>query len=107
MGRQKGGVNKSQAVREILTKNPEMKAKEVVAALAEKGIEINTPLYYFIKGQMKGRKGRPKKVHQMEAGVAAPAAHSDALSTILKVKKLADDLGGLKKLRALVEALSE
>ena len=83
-----------------------MKAKEVVAALAEKGIKINTPLYYFIKGKMKGRNGR-RKVRQKEAGVAAPSGSGDALSTIVKVKKLADDVGGLKKLKALVDALSE
>ena len=32
---------------------------------------------------------------------------SDALSTILKVKALANEVGGLKKLKALVDALSE
>jgi hypothetical protein len=103
MAKQKGGVNKSQAVRELLAKNPEMKAKEVVATLATQGIKINPPVYYFVKGTMKSRKGRRRKV----ASLAAPSANGDPLSTIIKVKKLAVDVGGLKKLKALVEALSE
>ena len=62
---------------------------------------------------MKGRKGRRKKAHQMIADVsatmgangAAPAKTRDVIATILKVKHLAAEVGGLKKLTALVEAL--
>ena len=100
------GVNKSQAVRELLTKNPEMGAREVITALAAQGIKINPPLYYFVKGKMKGRKGRRRQGRKKEV-VAAPSVNGDALSTILKVKKLAAEVGGLKKLKALVEALSD
>jgi hypothetical protein len=107
MARRKNGVNKSEEIRQLLKANPKITAKEVVATLAEKGISINKNLYYFIKGRMKGRKGRKKKARLMIANVAAATgtAKSDALATILKIKALADDVGGLKKLKALVEAL--
>jgi hypothetical protein len=117
MPRQKNGVNKSEEIRQLLKANPEIGAQEAIAALGAKGIKISDNLYYFVKGHIKGRKGKKKKAQHVVAnigetnGVAKVAEannvpKSDALSTILKVKALAIDVGGLKKLKALVEALS-
>lgn len=39
--------------------------------------------------------------------VAVDAGSTDAVATILKVKKLADEIGGMKTLKSLIEALSE
>ncbi len=39
MAKQKESVNKSAAVRELLEQNPKMPVKEIIATLAEKGIE--------------------------------------------------------------------
>ena len=80
---------------------------EVIAALAERGIKVTDALVYFIKGQLQGRKTRKRKVQKLVAKVAETTGNVDALSTILKVKKLAGEVGGIKKLKALVEALSE
>jgi hypothetical protein len=109
MARQKNGVNKSEQIRLLLTANPNIGAQEAVATLGAKGIKISDNLYYFVKGRIKGRKGRKKKAQQVIAKVAEAnnVPKSDALSTILKVKALAGDVGGLKKLKALVEALSD
>jgi predicted PP-loop superfamily ATPase len=107
MARTKGGVNKSEEIRQLLKANPKITAKETVAAMEEKGLEISENLYYFIKGKMKGRRGRKKKANKMVASVTASTGgnRSSAVSTILKVKALADEVGGLKNLKALVEAL--
>jgi hypothetical protein len=105
MARKRDGINRSQAVRELLSTNPKMKAKEVVTTLAAKGIDIKPALVYFVKGQMKGKKGR-RKAQPHGAAVAAMSSNGDALTTILRVKKLAEEVGGLRKLKALVEALS-
>jgi hypothetical protein len=107
MAKQKDGVNKSQAVRELLTTNPKLTTQEIITTMAGQGIKVKPPLVYFVKGRMRGRKGRRRKVQQEGASVSAPSGTSDPLSTILKVKKLAVEVGGLKKLKALVEALSE
>jgi hypothetical protein len=109
MAKKKNGVNKSEAIRELLKASPELSAQDAVAALAARGIEVSDNLVYFIKGKIKGRKGRKKKAQQVVAKVAETnnVPKSDALSTILKVKALASDVGGLKKLKALVEALSD
>ena len=107
MAKQKNGVSKSEEVRQLLKANSKITAKEVVAALAEKGIKISDNLYYFVKGQMKGRRGRRRKAQKVITKVAEAtgAGRSDALTTILKVKAMAHEVGGLKKLKALVEAL--
>jgi hypothetical protein len=103
----KNGVSKSEEIRQLLTANPELKAGEVVAKMHEKGIKVSDNLYYFVKGQMKGRKARKKRTDKMVAKVAETTGPVDALSTILKVKKLAAEVGGMKKVRALIEALCE
>ena len=108
MAKRKNGVNKSEEIRQLLKAKPQIGAKEAIAALGAKGVEVSDALFYFVKGHIKGRKGRKKKAKQVVAKVAETnnVPKTDALSTILKVKALATDVGGLKKLKALVEALS-
>jgi hypothetical protein len=102
--------SKSSAIHDVLKGNRHLTANEVVSALAEKGISVTDGLVYFVKGQMKGRR---KKVKQMVAQVAAttstatPTSNADAVKTILKVKGWASEVGGMKKLKSLVDALSE
>jgi hypothetical protein len=43
----------------------------------------------------------------MVTRVAATNGHLDPVNTILKIKSWASEVGGLKKLKALVDALSE
>jgi hypothetical protein len=104
MPRTKGGVNKSEEIRQVLKANPRIKAKEVVAKLDEKGIKVAETLVYFVKGKLRGRRGRRRKARQMVARVAA-TGNSDPVATILKVRRWAEELGGMKKLKALVDAL--
>jgi hypothetical protein len=100
-----GEVNKSQEIRDLLTLNPKIKASEAVAQLAQRGIKIAPGLFYFIKGRM-GR--RRKQRRHVEAGATAGITRNgDVLATIKKIKGLAGEVGGLKKLKALVEELSE
>jgi hypothetical protein len=109
MAKQKNGVNKSEEIRQMLRANPKVSAKEVRDALQAKGIKISEHLYYFVKGNMLGKKARKNKAKNMVAKVAASTGtgNADALSTILKIKSLANEVGGLKRLRALVEALTD
>lgn len=121
MGRKKlaeGEINKSQLIRDLLKENPKIKANDAVSALAEKGVTIKASLFYIVKGKVAGRKSRRKKnklkaVSMMTAStngdaVATPAkGKSDALVMIRKIKGLAAEVGGLRSLKALVDALSE
>ena len=108
-----GGISKAQAMRELLVKNPHFKAAEAVATLGAQGIKVVPSLYYYTKGRMSGKKGRRKKARQMVENVTATMSTngavktSDVVATILKVKHVASEVGGLKKLKSLVEALGE
>jgi hypothetical protein len=106
MAKPKNEVNKSDEIRQLLKANPKISVKEVVSTLGAKGIQVSEHLYYYVKGHMKGRK---KKAQKMVANVATTThvSKSDALATILKVKKFAEEVGGLKTLKALVDALSQ
>lgn len=103
----RGGVNKSQAIRDVLAKSPDMKVSDIVALLVSQGVDAKSNLVYLIKGKVKGEKGRRGRIHQNAASTATAAGSTDALGTILKVKKLAVDVGGLRALKELVDALSE
>ena len=109
-----GEVNKSQLVRDLLKENPKIKAGEAVAALGEKGVKISVNLFYLVKGNQLGKKSRRRKNTQNAVEVATTASSngsvatkSDAVATILKVKKFAAEVGGLRTLKGLVDALSE
>lgn len=101
-----GEVNKSAAIREILKEQPMIKASEAIAALGAKGIKVAPGLFYLIKGKVAGGKKRGRKAGRKAAKVGVAGGSTDALATILKVKKLADEIGGMKTLKAVIEALS-
>ena len=106
MARQKNGLNKSEEIRQLMRAHPEMSVKKIVETLAARNINVTDNLVYYIKGKRKGRQGRHKKAQRMVANVAA-TGNSDPVKTILKVKAWSSEVGGMKKLKALVDALSE
>jgi hypothetical protein len=109
MAKKNDGVNRSEEIRQLLKENPQIGSKEVAAKLAEKGIKVSNGLFYFVKGQIKGRKARKTKAQKTVTRVAefTHVNRTDAVSTILKVKACAKEVGGMKTLKALVEALSD
>src|SRR5712671_6069431 len=109
---QEGGVNKSQAIRDLLKENPQIKAGEAIATLGKKGITVKNNLFYFVKGSLEGQKNRRKKNKQTAVTIATASTHgsttttpaaakSDALATIRKIKVLAGEVGGLRTLKGL------
>jgi len=103
----KGKVNKSQAIRELLEQNPQVKAREVVDRLGQKGIEVKPGLVYMIKGrlaQMKSHKGR--KAARV-ARASEKTGIADPIALIVKVKSLAKEAGGIDNLKALVTVLAD
>lgn len=98
-------INKSDEIRKLFTENPKLKAREVIDALAERGIKVTGGLVYLIKSKMKATRRREKR--ENASRVVSSNGHGDPVATIRKVKALAGEVGGLSKLRLLVEALSE
>ena len=112
MGRkakQAAEVNRSQAIRDLLKEKPDIKANDAVTALAEKGITIKTSLFYIVKGKVAGSKKRRRKNTKAAVKIvaASTSGNGDALGVILKIKKLAAELGGIGALKSLVDVLSE
>jgi hypothetical protein len=107
MAKKQNGPNKSQAIREYLHSNPRAGGTEVIAKLAEKGIQVKPSLVYFVKGKLKAGSQRRKKVAQAARAAAASPSHPDPLTLIRDIKSLAAKCGGIGKLKALVEALAE
>jgi len=114
-----GQLSRSQAIRDILKTNPEIKFNEAIATLAAKGIKFSKATFYLVKGSLSGQKSRRKKnrkkavqlITASSNGNAVPKttaiAKSDALATIRKIKVLAGEVGGLRTLKGLVDALNE
>ena len=107
MPKKTDGVNKSEEIRILLRANPAISAKEAVETLASQNITVTDSLFYYIKGKMKGRRSRHRRAQRIVAKVATTTGEVDAVKTILKVKALAFELGGLKRLKAFVDVLSE
>ena len=78
-------VNKSQAIRDYVTANPEASAKAVVAALAKQNIKVSGPTVATVKsksGLSKSRKGpRASGLVSVDTLVAAKRLSAIAGST--------------------------
>src|SRR4030081_3727523 len=83
-------TNKSQAIRDLLTAKPEMTVKEVLAALANRGLKVTDNLVYFIKGKMKAKTQRRKRVVRALGESRSPRPDSRAAGR--KSRKLSDSL---------------
>jgi arginine repressor len=98
MARAKHGA-KSQAVRELLKQDANMKTRDIVAALAEKGMKIRSSTVYMIKARMRRNRRR-------QAVRAAGNDKVNAVHLVLKIKGLAAEAGGINNLKQLVDALA-
>ena len=98
-------VNKSQAIRDVLATNPKLKMQEVVAQLAAKGTKVTPQLVYFIMSKVRHKRRWQKREQLAETIKQAPAR--SPVDVIRQVKKLAEEMGGLKVLKQLVDLLAE
>ena len=100
MAKKKAGTSKSDAIREVLRKDPHTPVKELATKL---GVSPN--LVYLIKSKM-GRKAR--KVSRERAVAAGKAAGlANPVQLIVAVRHLAVQAGGMKRLKELVDVLAE
>ncbi len=94
MAQQKPEVNKSQIIRDFVTKNPMASYSEVVAALAEKGTNVSKDLVYVVKGKMKAKKHKEQREK-----AAAVAASTEAPADVNKSEEIRQDLKANRKMR--------
>src|SRR5688572_26328474 len=99
------GPNKSDAVREILAREPKTPVKDIVASLGQQGLKISHNLVYIIKSKMKQKKRREKRDRAVE--VTQKAGAPNPVELIIKVRGLAMQVGGMAHLKKLVDVLAE
>jgi hypothetical protein len=112
MARTKLEVNRSEAIREAYKALPDAKAKEIVAHLKAKGIEVTEGLVYQVKKMSKKKNKwgpKPGKAPQAKVTVAAPSpsskVHLGVGASITLIKTTAEKVGGWAALKEIVDAL--
>ena len=112
------GVNKSQTIRDYSKANPDQKPKQIAEALAKKGITVS-PLFLSTilstskkktktrkAGRPKGRKSATKTVTRRGRPAKKQAASGEvSLESLLKVKEVVNEMGGVENVRTALKAL--
>lgn len=94
-----GRVNKSQAIRDALAKDPNASPKELSATLIAKGIKATPAFVSMIKFNMKAKRKVGRKIRANES-VAVLAADE-----LVEAKKLVDRVGSIEKAESLLGTL--
>jgi hypothetical protein len=100
-----GKVNKSQAVRDFLTTNPDADSKAVIAGLADQGIKVAPTMVYYVRSKL--GQARRKARRERVAASSRQSGASNPVEVVLRVKDLAREVGGIGNLKQLVDLLAE
>jgi len=95
------GPNKSAAIRAYKDSHASAGPKEITEALGKDGVKV-TPAFVstvLSNDRRKGRKGRRKG--------GRPRGSANAFADLVQAKKLADQMGGVEKARAALNALAK
>ena len=100
-------VSKAQSIRDMAkVLGKKTRPRDIIAALAEKGIVVTSPQVTQTLKAAGFRRGRRKKA---KTGIvtAKPSAngHGFDINELVKVKKLAEEIGGTAKVKELATAL--
>ena len=102
--KKKSKVNKTQLILDALAKNPNATPMEIAEKL--KAYKV-TPAYVSnIKSTKKAGKALRRKVGARR-GKRNGGKDNISMSSLVKAKKLADELGGVEKAKAMLDALAK
>lgn len=101
----KGETSKSDAIRAYLSAHKGAKATDVVAALAEQGVQVSTPLIYAIKGKGRSKRGTAKA--KRGDSKTSSGFGTFSLETLLAAKKMVHALGGVQQAREALVVLEK
>jgi len=100
-----GTVNKAQAIRDEATVlGKKARPRDIIAALAAKGITVSSPQVSSTLKAAGLRKGRKPK-GTLTAAVPSSNGHGISINELLLVKKVAEQVGGISKVKELAIAL--
>ena len=103
--KKKTGVNKSQAIRDHLAKQPDDGPKAIVVALRKKKIKVTEALVSNVKYVKSGKTKRRRK--KKAATTQSTVSDKISISTLVQAKKMADQLGGIEKAKTALAALAK
>jgi arginine repressor len=99
----KRSVNKSALIREIYTKNPNLKASEIVAQLKKDGVAVSAPLVYQTLSKAGTVKAAPKKRGRKPSkGVVVAAAKGPSAELFAAMQAFVSAAGSLDKAIAIL-----
>ena len=102
MAKKAGGPNKSKAIRAYKSTHKRSKPKEIAEALAKEGVTVTPAFVSTVLSTARRKKG---KGGRRSPGKAARGG--DAYSHLIQARKLADQMGGVEKARAALDALAK
>src|SRR5262245_49343219 len=115
-GRGKGGLNRSQAIRDYMAEHRREGPKDIIAGLAQRGIEVSAALVSNVKygSARKGAKRRGTRKGGRRRGLVgsrrgrASITVSDkvSISLLIEAKRLVDKLGGIERARQALDTLA-
>jgi hypothetical protein len=97
-----GGSSKSAAIRAYKTANPDAGPKEIAESLGKNGVKVSAAFVSTVlsNARRKARKGRRKGGRRGGRAAGDPFAH------LVQAKRLSDQMGGVEKARAALDALA-
>jgi len=87
----------------MLAENPDQTAKEIVDAMAAKGLKVTPNLVYFLKAKATAKKRRAVR---QKVAATATVNGQDPVVIIKQVKALSQQVGGIVRLKEIVEAMA-
>jgi hypothetical protein len=102
MARKAKSGNKSAAIRDYKAANPTASPKEIAEALGKSGMEVSAQFVSTVLSNAKKKGGKVGK-----RGRKPMAVPMDNIQQLIQVKKFVDQIGGLEKAKAAVNALAQ
>lgn len=117
MAKKKSGPNKSLAIRDYLTANPDAKPKEIVGAMKSKGLKVSAQFVSTVKSNSKTkgpakRPGRPagaksKTTLVRKSAVSRGGSDTVSVNSLLKLKKVVQEIGSIEEAKSALDALQK
>ena len=100
------GTNKSEVIRNYKRDNPDSGPKAISEALTKSGNKVTPAFVSTVLSNDKRRSGKPGR-RGRKRGRKPGSSSNGAMNQLIQAKKLSDQLGGIDKARAALDALAK
>ena len=101
-----GGPNKSQAIRTYKSDHADAGPKQIVEGLAKQGVKVSAAFVSTVLSNERRKSGKRRR-RRGGPGRKASGGANGALAVLVQAKKLSDQMGGVEKARAALDALAK